>query len=166
MASGDVVGQILYAMPPATLSATPDVRPGGSTPAEQFVVWDFDAAADEYMDYMIALNGYSGGGLTAVLPWSASTATGLTCQIGLAIRRVQDDAEDIDTSHTYVFNTVIDTAPSVSGEIAYPTIAFTAGADMDSWVDGEVAVARVRRYATLDTMTGDMELWGIIIKET
>jgi hypothetical protein len=167
MASGDVVGIIQAVMPPAANSATPDVRTGGSTPGEQFVVWDFDASADEYMDYLVSLQGYAGGGLTVTMPWSASTGVAaLTCQMGLAVRALVDDAEDVDSSHTYLFNTVIDVAPSAAGEVTYPTVTFTDGADMDSWADGQLAIVRARRYATLDTLTGDAELWGIVIKET
>ena len=79
-----------------------------------------------------------------------------------------DDAEDIDTSQTYDYNDVNDTAASASGELSYPTITFTNVADMDSWADGEIAIVRVRRNASHanDTMTGDAELWALLGRET
>ena len=168
MASGNPVVQVLSIMPPGANFPTPDKRAGGSTPAESVDVLDFDAGAIEYMDFKCVLRGYAGGGLTFELPWSASSATSGVTRWGIAIRRMQDDAEDIDASHSYDFNEVDDTAPSVSGEVAYPTITFTDGADMDSWADGEVAIVRVRRNATHanDTMAGDAELWGITGRET
>ena len=169
MASGDVVGFILDVLPLAASQAAPDRRAGGSTPAEQVRVWDFDAATDEFLDYKVALEGYDGGGLTITLVWTASTAEGSGNVIwNVAIRRMADDAEDIDTSHTYDFNSVTAGAPSASGEVGYDNVTFTDGADMDSWADGEVAIVRVRRDAdnASDTMAGDAELWGIVVKET
>ena len=169
MASGDPVVQVLQAMPPGTLYATEDVRAGGSTPAESLHVWDFDDTAAEYMDFLCVLRGYDGGGLTFTLPWMATTATTNAVLWGAAIRRFVDDAEDIDGSHTYDFNNAAaDTAPSATGEQSYPTIAFTDGADMDSWAEGEFAIVRVRRLPTDagDTMAGDAELLGIEGRET
>ena len=61
-----------------------------------------------------------------------------------------------------------DTAASASGELSYPTITFTDGADMDSWADGELAIVRVYRDHDHgdDGMTGDAELWDLLGKET
>ena len=163
MASGDPVVQVLRVMPPGATAATMDARAGGSTPAENLIVWDFDASTVEYLDFLCLLEGYDGGGLTFTGPWSASSATSGVTRWEYAIRRIADDAEDIDTSHSYQFNTVDDTAPSASGELSYPTVTFTDGVDMDSWADGEMAIVRVRRNASHvnDTMSGDAELWGI-----
>ena len=169
MASGDPVVQVLSIMPPAANAATLDTRAGGSTPAETVDVLDFDDTTVEYMDYKCVLVGYDGGGLTFTLKWSASTATTNDVIWSAAIRRMADDAEDVDSSHTYVYNDAsADTAPSASGEISYPTIAFTDGADMDSWADGELAIVRIRRFASDsgDTMAGDAELWGWVGTET
>ena len=169
MASGKPVVEVINALPPASSAATRDVRPGGSSPAESAEVFDFDAAADEYMDFLCRLSeDYAGGGLTFILPWSATSANSGVTRWGIAIRRIQDDAEDIDASQTYDFNEADDTAASLSGELSYPTITFTNGADMDSWAAGELAIVRVMRNAdhANDTMTGDAELWGIFGKET
>lgn len=155
-------------MPPGASFATIDTRAGGSAPAEALVVHDFDAAAIEYLDFLCQLKGYGGGGLTLTLPWAATSATTGTVRWGAAIRRLQDDAEDIDAAHTYDFNSVDDVAPTLSGEIVYPTVAFTHGADMDSWADGELAIVRVRREAdhVNDDMVGDSELLGLVGRET
>lgn len=168
MASGQVVGQILDIMTPAATAAQMSVRAGGSTPAEQVPVWAFDAGAIEYLDFKVMIRGYGGGGFTVDLPWSAATATSGVTRWGGAFRRMQDDAEDIDTAQTYDFNEVDDTAASASGELSYPTLTFTDGADADSVVNGEMCIFRVRRNATHanDTMTGDAELWSVTIRET
>lgn len=169
MASGNQVVEVVRVCPPATLYATEDVRPGGTSPGESFPVLDFDAATIEYMDFLCRLStDYAGGGLTFTLPWSASSATSGDVVWGIGIRRIADDAEDVDPAHTYDYNGAADTAASASGELSYPTITFTDGADMDSWAAGEMAMVRVLRDATNagDTMTGDAELWGLFGKET
>lgn len=172
MASGDVVGLIGRIVPPATSYATPDARPGGSSPAESFPVWDFDDTTAEYLDFYCVLSpNYSGGGLTIVTPWSATSATSGSVVWRAAIRRIADDAEDVDTAQTYDYNQAsADTAPSASGETSMPTITFTDGADMDSLAAGEPFVLRIGRLPTDagDTMTGDAELWAdrVLIKET
>ena len=81
---------------------------------------------------------------------------------------MQDDIEDIDTAQTYDFNEVTDTTASASGELSYPTITFTDGADMDSWANGEIAIVRVYRNVSHagDDMSGDGELWDLSGKET
>jgi len=168
MASGDSVVQVIAVIPPATSAATPDTRAGGSTPAESWPVYDFDAASDEYLDFLCKLEGYAGGGLTFTIPWSASTATSGTARWEIGIRRLADDAEDMDAAHTYDYNGVSDACASASGEASYPTITFTDGADMDAWADGELAMVRAHRdYDHADDgMTGDAELIGIFGLET
>lgn len=168
MASGDPVVQILEVIPPGSTNAEPGTRVGGSTPPENIFLWNFDAATIEYLDFKCVLRGYSGGGLTFTLPWSAASATSGVTRWGVAVRRMNDDAEDIDVSHTYDYNDGDDTAASASGELSYPTITFTDGADMDSWANGEMAIVRVRRNASHanDTMTGDAQLWALSGVET
>lgn len=168
MASGAHVVKVIQAMPPATLFAPDNVRAGGSTPAEATTFWAFDAATIWYMDFKCRLEGYGGGGLTFTLPWMAASATTNVTRWGIAIRRIADDAEDLDTSHTYDFNDIDDTCASATGELSYPTITFTNGADMDSWADGEMAIVRVRREASHanDTMAGDAQLLVPLGKET
>jgi hypothetical protein len=162
MASGDAVVQVLAVMPPGSGAATLDVRAGGSTPPENATVFDFDASSDEYMDYLCKLEGYGGGGLTFTRPYSMSTATSNGVRIELAIRRMDDDAEDIDAAHSYDYNGATDTVPDASGELSYPTVAFTDGADMDSLAEGELFILREHRdydHAG-DTASGDLEGWG------
>lgn len=171
MATGEVVGIVNKVTYPGSNPATPDVRVGGSTPAESFSVWDFDATADEMLDFQGTLEGYDGGGITVKLRWGASSATSNNCVWQAAFRRIADDAEDIDSSHSYSYNgSGAVTAPSASGELSYDTITFTDGADMDSLADGEEFILRIRRDAddtsATDNMTGDAELVSVIITET
>lgn len=171
MASGKPVVEFIRELPPATAFAQWDVRPGGSSPAESIAVLDFDGGStDEYMDFHCRLSeDYAGGGLTFKIRFSMSSATSGNVRLGIAIRRIADDAEDVDASHTYDFNEATVAVASAAGELKYATITFSDGADMDSWAAGEEAVVRFRREAsdtTNDTATGDMELANIAGIET
>lgn len=168
MASGDPVVIFLEASPLGETGATPDILDGGSTPPEKVKVWDFDAGAIEYLDFKVQLVGYSGGGLTFRIKWSADTAITNETEWEIGIRAFPDDAEDLDSAHTYLFNAVTATAPSALNEVSYDDITFTDGADMDNWAEGEIAILRFRRNATSgnDDMAGDAGLWSITGEET
>ncbi len=145
MASGDPVVQIFERMPPATLAATIGYRTGGSTPNEELMFYNFVNGSVTHRDYYCRLVGYDGGGLTLHGAVIAPTVTSGTFIIGAAIRRLADDAEDIDSSHSYQYNDVTITVASISGEPKYFTITFTDGADMDDLADGEWFILRIRR---------------------
>lgn len=168
MASGQRVGTILSVNVPATLGPQLTVRAGGSTPAERTRCYGFDASTIEYLDFEVELLGYAGGGLTIIIPWMAASATSNNARLRAAIRRIQDDAEDLDTSHTYDYNVVDATCASATGEVQYTSITFTDGADMDSWANGERAILRVSREANHanDNMAGDAQLLLPSILET
>lgn len=158
MASGTVM-PLSGPVPTATASAELSSFDGGSTPAEQLICWLFDDSTDEHLDFHGRLENYDGGGLTVRLPWTSDATSGDVVW-NAAIRRVADDAEDLDTSHTYAFNSVTATTASVAGEVDYTTVTFTDGADMDSVADGEVFILRIRRDADngSDDLSGDAEL--------
>jgi hypothetical protein len=172
MSSGDVVVQVHTIMPPATSGAAFTTRTGGSSPAEQVPCYAFDAAADEYLDFYCSLVGYAGGGLTFTLKSMSATATTGGALIALAIRRVADDVEDVDTAHTYDYNEVRVPVASVAGEFTYDTITFTNGVDMDSLATNEDFILRMRRRGsdntagTGDDMAGDLQVIGIIGRES
>lgn len=171
MASGESVLESLEIVPPAASAAQWDVRAGGSTPAENVTVYAFDDSTDENLDLFCRLGpNYGGGGLTLRLPWAAASATTGNVVWNAAIRRIADDAEDVDGAHSYDFNAVTDAAPSVSGEFTDAVITFTSGADMDSLAAGELFILRIVRDADngSDTMTGDAQLKvsAIALRET
>jgi hypothetical protein len=168
MASGDPVVRILSVNPPNASFAYESRILGTSTPAESLRVWTFPDAAAAYLDYLIYLRGYAGGGLTFRLAWSAAAATN-NAVWQLAIRRMQDDAEDLDTtSQTYDYNTVTATAPTAIGEHSVDNITFTNGADMDNLANDEFAILRLLRdpaHAS-DSLANTAYLWGITGWET
>jgi len=168
VASGQVVVKVNAIQPPATVGAVFGVRTGGSSPAEQVPYYAFDAAADWYLDFFCTLVGYGGGGLTFRLTGMAATATTGGALMALAIRRLTDDAVDVDTAQTYDYNEVRVPAPSASGELTYDTITFTNGADMDSVANNEDFILRLRRRGsdntatTGDDMAGFYQLIGLV----
>lgn len=154
---------------PATLYATLDVMVGTSTPVEAFLVLDFDDTTVEYADFDGQMPpAYAGGGVTATFIWSAAAATNNGAWAA-AFRDVPDDAEDLDTTaFTYDYNQTADlTPPSAVGEVAYDTLTFTNGADMDSVIAGSYYRFRVKRPAPSGTkITGDQSLHCIVLRES
>lgn len=170
MASGNtlLVFTARDGVPTATSGAAHGILAGGSTPAEGVPYLAFDSGTDETVDFFGVLpRHYGGGGLTLTLYW-ASTQTANAVVWDAAFRRIADDAEEVDTAHTYDYNSVTATTASAAGEVDYATITFTDGADMDSLAVGELFALRIRRDAdnASDTMTGDAYLIAIEIKET
>ena len=165
MASGDtlIVFTPLHNEPPSANAATIDLR-------NQHAVLDFDAATDESARFgaVMPRNYGAATGVTVLLVWMASTATTGDVIWNVSFERHADDAFDLDADGFAAVNAVTDTAANVSGEVSYPVITFTAGADMDSVVAGDSFRLNVTRDADngSDNMAGDAELLRIEIKET
>ena len=133
------------------------------------LVHDFDSATDEFVEFMMFLpNHYSGGGLTFELLWSADTATSGNCIWDIAISSLTPGTDNAGTKAFSSVNSVTDAAAGTAGIVEQANITFTDGADMDSWVAGEWAKVRVSRDANnaSDTMSGDAQLHGVVLKET
>lgn len=169
MGANQPVVQIIRACPPAADRAAEHWRPGGSTPAENWQVFDFDDSAIEYMDFLCVLTHmYSGRGLTCVLPMMASSASSNVMRMGVAIRANVPGSDDLDVSHTYSF-TDVDITAGTLGQIVEGEIVLPDGSAMDNWAKGQTGMIRIRRNATHanDTMSGDAELLGDpIIRES
>ena len=166
-------GQTLFTLtefmgsPPTTLGAVQVLRVGGSTPAESYYVWSFTNTAIRYLDFVYRMpQNYAGGGISCRINWGAATATSGNCVWEIALRRMADDAEDIDTSQTYDYNSVTDAAPSAAGEFTDAVITFTNGTDMDSVVAGDTFILRIRRQTTGNSLSDNAQLKLIEIRET
>ena len=155
--------------PPATIYATLRAVVGTSTPVENFLVLDFDDTTVEYADFAGFMPAYyAGGGVTITFVWSAAATTNNGAWAA-AFRDIPDDAEDLDTTaFTYDYNTTADlTPPSVVGETAEDTLAFTSGADMDSVAASHFFRLRVKRPAPSGTpVAGDCSIHFVILRET
>ncbi len=175
MASGETLLTLTPNMgvAPATNGAQIDIHPGASTPAENFLCWDFDASVSEYLDFpnLVMPKEYDGGGTTIRIFFAAPGETVATDEVRweIAFRLIDDDVDPLSTAHTYVYNGVSAVPPSAANEIAYEDgITFTNGADMDSVVAEKFFNLRIYRDHDHgdDTATGDAELFAILIKET
>jgi hypothetical protein len=165
LASGDSLLQVVAqnAAFPDSGAATPDRRNGHD-------VVDFDDSTDESCDFELVMPQHYAGttGVTVALYWMATTATTGDTIWDVSFERHADDAFDLDADGFAAVNSVTDTTASASGELSYPTVTFTDGADMDSVVAGESFRLRVTRDANnaSDTMSGDAELIKVEIRET
>lgn len=172
MAAGDTLLTLspMNGCPPDATFATLDTFAGGSSPAENHPVLDFDSSTAEYMDfYCVMPRSYAGGGLTLTFMWSSDATTGNVIW-SAAFKSVSDDADDLDSKAFAAYNdATADATASAAGEVAYTTLTFTDGADMDSVAAGEMFILRIRRRADQagDTMnSNDAELHAIEIRET
>lgn len=168
MASGDTLCVFFPSdgEPPSANYATLDTRNG-------VPVLDFDATTDETIEFSGFMPAaYSGGGVTVVIGWMATdtTVTPHTCVWEAGFKSVSDDADDLDSKSFAANNFVQDGEASASGEVAYASITFTDGADMDSVAANEYFRLRVTRDANgtngTDDLTDDAELVFVAIKET
>jgi hypothetical protein len=147
---------------PASAFATFDLRNGHP-------VLDFDAGTDESAVWTRFLpRHYGGGGLTATVCFSATSATSGNVVWNGQIERIDDEGLDIDADSFASAQAVTAAAPATSGAVQYATITFTSGAQMDSLAAGELFRFKLTRDADngSDTMTGDAEVLGISIHET
>ena len=166
MASGDTLCYFnaLNNEPPASSFATLDTR-------NSIWVLDFDADADESAEFGGFMpRHYDGSGITVTIGWMATDTTVTPHNVvwNAAFKSVSDDADDLDSKAFAAANTATDAEASASGEVAYTTITFTDGADMDSVAAGEYFRLRITRDADngSDTLTDDAELLFVEIKET
>lgn len=148
--------------PPTSTYATPDRRNARD-------VLDFDAAADEAAVFEDVLpRNYGGNGITAIIAWSATSATSGNVVLGGSFERTDDESLDTDSDSFAAEQTGTFAAPGTSGQVQYSSIAFTNGAQIDSLAVSEVFRFKFRRIGSdgSDTMTGDLELRSIELIET
>ena len=175
MASGDTLCYFdaLSGVPGDADFATLDTILSASTdePDNVIPVLDFDPGATEEYVYFrgVMPRHYSGGGVTVTIGWSSTATTGNVIW-SMAWKSVSDDADDLDTKVFAAENdSAADATASAAGEVAYTTITFTDGADMDSVAAGEYFWIELRRSSadandTLDS--NDAEFHFMEIRET
>jgi hypothetical protein len=161
VASGDLLVQwhVSAGQPPPTNFATIDFR-------NNRMVADFDAATAESLLFAAVMPpNYAGGGITAKVVWSASTATSGVTVWGTAIERGNTD---IDADSFATQQTANGTANGTSGIATTTSITHSSGANMDSLAVGEPFWVQLQRVAASgsDTMAGDAEAWLLALYET
>lgn len=163
MASGDslVVFRPRHAEPVSSNGATFDLR-------NQHLVLDFDDTTNESAVFGSVLpQSYGGGGITVYIHYLMTSATSGDIDWDVAIERIGDGQQDIDSDGFAAVNSVDNTTvPATSGHLDIVSVTFTNGADMDSLAVGEGFRIKITRDAASDTATGDAELWAIEIRES
>lgn len=110
---------------------------------------------------------YSGGGVTVYVHWGAKTAITGTGGWVVDFERVSNNQQDIDSDGFGATSTVTAvTVPGTSGFITINSVAVTNGTNMDSIAVGEGYRLRIRRDVANDNAVGNLQLWGVEIKET
>lgn len=156
---------------PATSYALIDQVAGASSPAENTWIVAFVDASDTYIDFKLRMPAhYAGGGITLHLFLGGLASSTNTVEVGAAIRRIQDNTENITTSQTYDYNYGNFAMPATTGIFKDCTITFTSGADMDSLAADERFILRIYRDGDgtngTDNYAGTMHLLDGYIAET
>lgn len=163
MATGDtlLVFTPLQNEPTSSNFATLDLR-------NNHPVLDFDATTNESAVFRsIMPRHYGGGGLTVYIHYAMSSATSGDIDWDIALERIGDQQQDIDSDGFAAVNSVDNTTvPGTSGNVDIVNVTFTNGVDMDSVAVGELFRIKITRDAVSDTAVGDAELLAIEIKET
>lgn len=160
MASGSPCALIGPSAGTATAGAALSSRVDGSSPVVSYLIAAFDDTTVENIDQGVRLEDYAAGGVTVKFLAVAASATSGNAGFEAAFARKQAAGDDIDSAHTFDFNS--SGAVAVSGTAGIPfavSITFTDGADMDSLADGEFGMLRIRRdTAVASDATGDIQI--------
>lgn len=165
MGSGEAVGQILQVMPLANTTGARYVGDSYGSGGRRYV-WSFDRDAENFLDFLVYLHGYDGGGIQCNFFYSCSTNSGsVLWQWG--IRRWPDDTVDLDGIHSYSFTGTLDTTPDQIGDLGYKSLTKSDGSTMDNWADQELAIVRLKRDAdnVADNAAGEAYVWGFWLEE-
>lgn len=165
MASGDILALFLAHgnEPPTSNPATLDLR-------NVHPVLDFDDTTDEEAVWSGKLARYGGGGITARVGYSMSSAVGNGVVFQGAFERIGDQQLDVDADSFAAFQSSGAVAvPATSGLVDVATIAFTDGAQIDNLVNGEQFRFKLRRDADgtsdTDNAAGDAEVHYVELVE-
>lgn len=104
-------------------------------------------------------------GITVKLWWTTQATSGNVQFLG-AFERM-DAATDIDAdSFAATQSTGTTTVPGTGGDPQVQTITFTAGAQVDAVVAGDVFRFKLQRDPATDTCANDVQLLAVEIRET
>lgn len=160
MAIGDTLLMFdpLANRPPTSGYATLDVR-------GQFVVLDFDASANEQAQFhAVVPRHYRGGGIQVLVSWTSTSATSGNAKLRVELTRLTTGGNLDSLPSVGGTADLVVVAPATSGNVGVATFADLAVSDLAA---GEMLLVRMTRLATdgADTMTGDLELIAVEVKE-
>ncbi len=160
MAVGDtlLVFDPLANRPPTLAYATLDIR-------GEFVVLDFDAAANERAQFHTNLpTHYRGGDLKVFVTWTSTTATTGNVKLSVELTRITsgNNLDALPSPQATVDVTA--SCPATSGNLAVMEIGPMV---ISGLAAGETLSVHITRLATdaADTMSGDLELVAIEVRE-
>jgi len=148
---------------------------GSATPerfgTDQFQEWaalTFDDTVTETAIFSDVLDdSYGGGGLTVDIYYAMQNDTTGNVKLNVSIGRNNVGQNILAGDEFAAANTVTDTIPGTTGDIAKATITFTDGADMDSLAAGEPYRLEFSRDITAaDTASNDLLLLWVVVSET
>lgn len=161
MASGEVIAHIVGLSTPTTNFATPNYT-GGRIP-----MWEFDDATDETMYWIMYMgkNYNTSADIDVTVPWKfATSGSSQTCDWEIAIARMQDATDDIETLTFATAQTGLFTE-SGSNQLDYDDITFT-NAQFDSVGNNTFFCLRVVRDASGGTASpGDAQFLAPIVRQ-
>jgi len=149
------------AVPPSSNYATLGLR-------NRHPVLQFDDTSEESTVFsMVMPQVYDGGNLSVIPHVSAATATSGDVRLGIALERIGDSQQDVDSDDFNDANTQTITLPATSGYVTKGQVNFLPGTDMDNIAKGERFRIKITRNAAsgLDDMSGDLELHSIELRE-
>jgi hypothetical protein len=145
---------------PITGAAPLDVQSGGAGDPHLAVLL-FDAATDEFAQWVFRARRYGSGNLTVKILYSMASATTGDVVWGAQICALTPgDAQDVVADTFATASTVTDTVPGTAGHAKEATITVS---NLDSIAADDRIVLQVYRDANAggDTATGDAELLGV-----
>lgn len=128
-----------------------------------------DSATNESAVFSAVMPRYysNNTGVTVYLHYAMETGNSNTIDWDVAFERIGDQQQNIDSDGFASIQSTNDiTVPGTSGLVDIISIAFTAGAQMDSVVAGEGFRIKITRDGASDSATGDAELLFVELKET
>lgn len=169
MAAGDLLASFSAKdalIPTGSVSAALTTLAGSSIPAEVIPVIAFDDGTEEYIDFVGVMppNYEAGADITVRVRWGAAEAAPDVVEWEVSIRRVADDAEDLNsTAHDYLESKAVFTAPSAAGETVSSFFTLWAGY-LDSIAAGEMFILRISRDESPSSgtdVTGDAYIHSV-----
>lgn len=106
---------------------------------------------------------YSSRGINVNMAWSSLTGTVGYCKWNAAIERLSGNA-DLKVSNFGAIQTTSGQAPASSGLIQYLNLSMT-GIYSTGLVSGEMFRLMIQRDVTVNSMSGDAELYFLELKE-
>jgi len=167
MASGDTLDTLVPIAnePPASAAATINKRN-----AHWALVFSGTTDQEAVFTGVMPANYSAATGLTVIIFVAFTSATSGSVRFQAAFERIDLSSLDIDADSFAAFQSGGGSAPGTAGQVIAVTITFTAGAQVDSVVAGDLFRLKIRRDADgtsgTDDITTTAEVLAVHVKDT